>query len=89
MPAIADQAVQDLFKNHFGFRPAHVARAPAKVELLGSHADYNEGLVLTVAADRYAFVVVNETGATQPYEFFLQECTAPPVLQEKAALPWR
>ena len=59
MPAIADQAVQDLFKNHFGFRPAHVTRAPAKVELLGSHAEYNEGLALTIAADRYAFVAAS------------------------------
>lgn len=59
MPPIPDQAVQDLFKNHFGFRPAHITRAPAKVELLGSHAEANEGLTLTVAADRYAFVAAS------------------------------
>jgi galactokinase len=59
MPAPESQAVQDLFKQHFGFRPTHVTRAPAKVELLGSHADYNEGMVLTVAADRYAFVAAS------------------------------
>ncbi len=59
MPPIPAQAVQDLFKNHFGFRPTHVTRAPATVELLGSHADYNEGLVLTVATDRYAFVAAS------------------------------
>ena len=49
----------DLFKAHFGFRPAHVTRAPATVELLGSHSDYNEGLVLTLAADRHAFVAAS------------------------------
>lgn len=54
-----DQSVQDLFKQHFGFRPANVARAPGKVELLGSHSDYNEGLVLTIAVDRYAFVAAS------------------------------
>ena len=59
MPPIPAQAVQDLFKNHFGFRPPHVTRAPATVELLGSHAESNEGLVLTVAADRYAFVAAS------------------------------
>ena len=51
MPAPDSQAVQDLFKSHFGFRPAHITRAPAKVELLGSHAEDNEGLALTVRGD--------------------------------------
>ena len=59
MPPIPAQAIQDLFKQHFGFRPAHVARAPARVELLGSHAEQNEGLTLTIAADRYAFVAAS------------------------------
>ncbi|MEY4386696.1 MAG: hypothetical protein RLY20_1979 [Verrucomicrobiota bacterium] len=59
MPAPDTQAVQDLFKQHFGFRPAHVTRAPATVELLGSHADYIEGLALTAAVDRYAFVAAS------------------------------
>ena len=59
MPAPDNQAVLELFKQHFGCRPAHVTRAPAKVELLGSHSDYNEGLVLTVAADRHAFVAAS------------------------------
>ena len=55
----ANSAATDVFKQHFGFRPAHVTRAPARVELLGSHSDYNEGLVLTLAADRYAFVAAS------------------------------
>lgn len=59
MPAPDFQAVQDLFKQHFSFRPAHVTRAPAKIEVLGSHADYNEGLVLTAAVGHYAFVAAS------------------------------
>ena len=55
----ANSAATDVFKAHFGFRPAHVTRAPATVELLGSHSNYNEGLVLTLAADRYAFVAAS------------------------------
>lgn len=60
MPAAeANQAVLELFKQHFGFRPSHVTRAPAKIELLGSHAAINEGLVLTAAVDRYAYVAAS------------------------------
>jgi galactokinase len=59
MPPSPNAAVLELFKQHFGFRPPHVAQAPAKVELLGSHCDYNEGLVLTAAVDRHAFVTAS------------------------------
>jgi galactokinase len=59
MPAPESQAVLELFKQHFGYRPAHVTRAPAKIEVLGSHCDYNEGLLLTAAVDRYAFVAAS------------------------------
>ena len=30
--------------------------APGRLELLGNHTDYNEGLVLSVATDRYLFI---------------------------------
>jgi len=47
------QAVQTLFKQHFGYAPTHVVQAPGRVELLGNHTDYNEGLVMSLAVDRY------------------------------------
>src|SRR5882757_9172837 len=47
------QEVQMLFKRHFGAPPVHVVRAPGRLELLGNHTDYNEGLVLSLAVDRY------------------------------------
>jgi galactokinase len=57
MPVLPDaQAVQDLFKHHFGFRSTHVTRAPAALEVLGSYAADNEGLALMAAVDRYAYV---------------------------------
>lgn len=59
MPAPESQVVLDLFKQHFGFRPAHVTRAPATVELLGSYAEANEGLVITAAVDRHAFIAAS------------------------------
>src|SRR3954453_8455962 len=47
------QEVETLFKRHFGATPVHVVRAPGRLELLGNHTDYNEGLVLSLAVDRY------------------------------------
>lgn len=44
---------QQAFKRAFGYQPAHCAIAPASLELLGSQAEANEGLALTVAIDRY------------------------------------
>src|SRR2546425_6614733 len=45
--------VQDLFKKHYSHPPTHVVRAPGRLELLGNHTDYNEGLVMSVAVDKY------------------------------------
>jgi len=59
MPAPADQAIQDLFKRHFGFRATHLTRAPATVPLLGDFAEANDGLALTVAVDRYTYTATS------------------------------
>lgn len=40
------------FREHFGEAPAHVVRAPGRVNLLGEHVDYNDGFVLPIAIDR-------------------------------------
>lgn len=47
------QEVRALFKKHFGFSPTHTVSAPGRIELLGNHTDYNQGLVLALAVDRY------------------------------------
>lgn len=41
-----------LFKESFGHAPTHLVQAPASVELLGSHAEWNDGLALSLAIDR-------------------------------------
>lgn len=45
-----------LFQQEFGRAPAHIARAPGRVNLLGEHVDYNGGFVLPAAIDRATFV---------------------------------
>lgn len=50
---------QNFFRQHFGAAPVHLARAPGRVELLGNHTDYNEGLVMAAAVDRYIFMAAS------------------------------
>jgi galactokinase len=50
--------VQGVFKHHFGYAPPHVVRAPGRLELLGNHTDYNDGVVMAVAVDRYLQVAI-------------------------------
>lgn len=52
----AEAAVQTVFKKHFGYTPPHVVKAPGRLEVLGNHTDYNDGLVLSVAVDKYIFI---------------------------------
>src|SRR5262245_51536586 len=48
--------VKNLFREKFGSSPAQFVQAPGRLELLGNHTDYNEGLVMSVAVDRYVFM---------------------------------
>ena len=44
------------FELRFGRPPMGIAEAPGRVNLIGEHVDYNEGLVLPVAIDRSVLV---------------------------------
>lgn len=50
---------KSLFKNTFGYTPTYFVQAPGRVELLGNHTDYNEGLVLSLAVDRYVHIAAS------------------------------
>ena len=45
------------FQTRFGGPPAVAARAPGRVNLIGEHTDYNEGLALPCAIDRDTIVL--------------------------------
>jgi galactokinase len=53
------QEARSLFRRHFSQTPTHVVRAPGRLELLGNHTDYNDGLVMSLAVDRYIFVAAS------------------------------
>jgi len=50
------------FVQIFHSDPSVIARAPGRVNLLGEHVDYNDGLVLPAAIDRQVNIAASESG---------------------------
>lgn len=57
-PLPAAREAGEFFKRTFGFPPVQTVAAPGRLELLGNHTDYNEGLVLALAVDRATAMAV-------------------------------
>jgi galactokinase len=51
--------VKQFFQKTFGALPAQVVRAPGRLELLGNHTDYNGGLVMALAVDKYIYIAAS------------------------------
>ena len=49
----------DRFERRFGSPPAVHAQAPGRVNLIGEHTDYNDGLVLPIGIDRTTHCLLN------------------------------
>lgn len=58
---------KDLVTTHyiatFGKNPALISRAPGRVEVLGNHTDYNEGVVLSAAIDREVWIAIDKSSS--------------------------
>lgn len=84
--------VATLFKRHFGHKPPHVVQAPGRLELLGNHTDYNDGLVMALAVDKYVYAAAapRQDGKVKlvaaafetPEEFFVSD------LKKNPNAPW-
>jgi galactokinase len=48
--------ISEEFARRFGHEPEVWVRAPGRVDLMGSHTDYNEGYVLTLSIDRDVWI---------------------------------
>src|SRR5512138_1472630 len=57
--------VENIFQKTFGSAPAHIVRAPGRVNLLGEHVDYNDGFVLPAAIDRATYIAFSPADANQ------------------------
>lgn len=53
------QDASTLFKKHFNQTPTHIGQAPGRLEVLGNHTDYNNGLVMSVAVDKYIHIAAS------------------------------
>jgi galactokinase len=52
------QTVSSEFQKRFHAPPAHIVRAPGRVNLIGEHTDYNDGFVLPMAIERATFIAL-------------------------------
>ena len=59
------QRITKLFSETFGGTPAHIVRAPGRVNLLGEHVDYNDGLVMPAAIDRATYIAFSPADSSQ------------------------
>jgi len=55
---IRREKVAEVFRQQFGGAPVHWCRAPGRVDLMGSHTDYNLGYVLTLPIDYDTWVAL-------------------------------
>ena len=53
------QAISEEFKRLYGKLPTIWARAPGRVDLMGSHTDYNMGFVMTMTIDRDTWIAAS------------------------------
>jgi galactokinase len=51
-------SIRSFFDERFGENPRHIASAPARVNLIGEHTDYNGGQVLPIGIDHRTYVAV-------------------------------
>ena len=53
-----EQRAIEAYRHHFGDEPDVVTRAPGRINLIGEHTDYNDGLVLPCAIGRHVAVAM-------------------------------
>jgi galactokinase len=54
-------SLAEAFEAHFGCVPTLTAQAPGRVNLLGEHVDYNDGMVLPAAINRAVRIMAAQT----------------------------
>jgi galactokinase len=87
-----DSTIKDFFKKQFGSAPSMVVHAPGRLELIGNHTDYNQGLVMGIAVDKYISMAAapRNDGKIELVSsaFTAHEQFAADDLKKNAAAPW-
>jgi len=86
------EEVKQFFQKSFGKPPTRVVRAPGRLELLGNHTDYNGGLVMALAVDKYIYIAasprnegiirITSTSFPTAEEFYSDQ------IEKNPAAPW-
>lgn len=63
-PSVWWESSVRIFTARFGAEPTLLVQAPGRVNLIGEHTDYNDGLVLPAAIDRHVWTVARASGGT-------------------------
>lgn len=86
------QYISEEFKKLYGRLPSIWARAPGRVDLMGSHTDYNMGFVMTMTIDRDTWIAASPRGDDQ---VAIYSCNVPggalfslEDIQRDEAVPW-
>jgi galactokinase len=66
------ELVRKAFVEQFGGEPSLWAQAPGRVDLMGSHTDYNEGYVLTMTINRSTWIALRPRHDCQVRIFSLE-----------------
>ena len=59
--SLIEKTVQH-FQDHFNAKPTHVVTAPGRLNVIGEHVDYNGGIVLPAAIERWFIGVLRANG---------------------------
>ena len=62
--SVTAASIRTSFADIFGDKPEVATRAPGRLEILGNHTDYNQGVVLSVAVDRSTYVAARKVEGT-------------------------
>ena len=84
--------LRDFFQTQFGTTPTHFVQAPGRVELLGNHTDYNQGLVMALAVDKFITLAVapRPDGIVEIHDMAFPEIARFPVdkIEKDPAITW-
>src|SRR6478752_6866181 len=47
---------KERFLSSFGYKPAFIAAAPGRINIIGEHTDYNEGLSMPAGINRWVVI---------------------------------
>ncbi len=59
------EQLEKTFAAHYEELPAHIVRAPGRVNLIGEHTDYNDGFVLPMAIEHAVYIALRPNHGTQ------------------------